>query len=156
MVTVPIHKDILAYEPKVAFILTQRTLVFTGVALAVALLVGWVTLGVMGLGTDVAIYPIMLVTLPIWFVGYCRPYKMKPEDLAPFWLRSMFTDQRLPYVSSPNLAARLPISQVDAKIRSERYHNAVPQVQEHYAKLKRKRGIEGYDPRADVLGEWSR
>lgn len=153
MVTVPIHKDILAYEPKVAFILTQRTLTFTAVALAAAILVGWVTLGPMGLGTDVAIYPIMLVTLPIWFFGYCRPYKMKPEELAPLWLRSTFTSQQLAYVSTPNLASRLPVDQVDAKTRSERYCNAVPQVQRHYAKLKRKRGIEGYDPREVLRAE---
>lgn len=151
MVTVPIHKDILAYEPKVAFILTQRTLTFTGIALAASLLVGWVSMGLLGLGTDVAIYPIMLVSLPIWFVGYCRPHKMKPEDLAPYWLRNVFLEQRLPYVSTANLAARLPVGQVDAAARKERYDSVPPQVQRHYAKLRRRRGIEGYDSR-DCLG----
>lgn len=146
MVTVPVHKDILAYEPKVAFILTQRTLTFTAVAVGVALALGWLLMEVCGLGTEVAIYPIMAATLPVWAMGYCRPCKMKPEDLAPYWLRSTFLDQKLPYVSTANLAARLPEGQVDAAARKERYGSAVPQVQKHYAKLRRKRGIEGYDP----------
>lgn len=152
MVTVLIHKDILAYEPKVAFILTQRTLVFSGVAVAAAIAIGWVCMGVIGLDTDVAIYPIMLVCLPIFFLGYCRPLKMKPEDLAPFWLRGTFLPQQLTYVSTPNLTRRLPVSQVDARTRNERYDSAPLEVQRHYAKLKRTRGIEGYDSRECLDG----
>ena len=152
MVTVPVHKDILSYEPKVAFILTKRTLVFTGIALVAGLLMGLLTLVVLGLPMEIAVYPICGIAFPVWAVGFARPFKMRPEELAPFWLRSTFTNQELHYVSTPALAGRKATECMPSDVRrhvvgltDETY------IQRHYKKLRTSQGIETYDPGIDLM-----
>ena len=147
MLTVPIHKDVLAYEPKVVAFLTQRTLVFTAAAVGVAIPLGIVLIGVLGVPSDVAMYPIMAITMPLWFFGYARPYKCKPEEIAPHWLRHKFLNQKLTHVSTPVLAGRADPSTQPRAILNERCPSHVRKVQRHYGKLRRQRGIEGFDPR---------
>lgn len=150
MVTVPVHKDIYAYEPKVLFILTARTLAFTAVALALGIAVGAVCLGPLGLSTDVAIYPIMLVSLPVFFFGYARPFKMKPEELVPYMLRAYFLPQNLTYSSNPSVTGELrEAGHARELIAGRRPQDAEKQpagVQRHYAEIRRQRGVEGFYP----------
>lgn len=147
MITVPVHKDVLSYEPKVIAVLTQRTLVFTGVAVGAGILTGALTMGVLGLPPEAAMYPIMLVALPIWAVGYLRPCGVKPEQLAPYWLRSTFLPQQLTHVSNAHLKGRVPAAGLGRDAMTEGYANVSARtVQRHYAKLRGIRGIEGYDP----------
>lgn len=147
MITVPVHKDVLSYEPKVFLMLTNRTLVFTAAAGGLAIALAAVGMGILGLDSNVLTYVIGFVTLPIWYFGFARPFKMKPEDLAPLWLRQTFISQQLPYVSSPVLEQAADPSGMAGEITSERYPQyAQPQVQRHYEKLRQSRGIEAYDP----------
>lgn len=147
MLIVPIHKDVLSYEPKVVAFLTQRTLVFTIAAVLVAVALGVLLIGVFGVASDVAMYPIMAVTMPLWFFGYARPYKCKPEEIAPHWLRHKFLPQQLTYVSTPVLTGEVDPSTMPRRTLSERYPDHVRKVQRHYEKLRTKRGFEGDDPR---------
>lgn len=141
MVTVPIHKDVLNYEPKVFALLTARTLKFTLVALALGIGVGALCLGVLRMGTDVAVYPIMIATLPVFLLGWARPCKMRPEELLPYLLRAYFLPQRLVYEPTP------VIEKDPAALRhagKERQDNGKPEdrLQRHYARLRGERGIE--------------
>lgn len=150
MVSAPVHKDVYNYEPKVLFILTARTLAFTGAALALGIVVGAICLGALGLSTDVAIYPIMCVALPVFLFGYARPHKMKPEELLPYLLRAVYLPQRLDYAPQGELARDLAASGHYRKPRKTRRPTDAekrPQgVHRHYARVRRLRGIESVYP----------
>lgn len=150
MVTVPVHKDVYNYEPKVLFILTARTLAFTAVALALGIGVGALCLGPLGLGTDVAIYPIMLVSLPVFFFGYARPYHMLPEELAPYLVRAVFLPQNLKYESAPAVTGALieagHVRELRTGRRPQDADKSPAGVQRHYAQVRRERGVEGFYP----------
>lgn len=145
MITVPVHKDVYAYEPKVVWMLTKRTLVFSAVGGGLGLLLGACVLA-LGLPSDVSTYAAIFATLPVWYFGFARPCKMKPEKLAPFWLRHRFCDQTVRYCSSAVLRGQCPPDMFSAEIRDERYPTDVRQeTNPHYAKLRSRRGIEAYD-----------
>lgn len=147
MITVPVHKDVYSYEPKVLWMLTQRTLVFSAVGAAAGLAIGAaLTLG-LHLPTNVMMYAVLIITLPIWYFGFARPCKMKPEALAPFWLRHTFLTQEVVYASSPVINNTCDPSMFGSDVAKERYNkDAQPPIQPHYAKLRRADGIEAYDP----------
>lgn len=147
MLTVPVHKDVLNYEPTVVGFLTKRTLVFTAAALSVAIAVGLALIAGLGVDSDVAMYPIMATTLPLWFFGYARPYGCKPEEIAPSWIRHRFLPQQLTYVSTPVLLAKVAPAGMPTSTLKERYPEHVRKVQRHYEKIRSARGFEGDDPR---------
>ena len=125
-------------------ILTRRTLVFTAVAFASGIAV---TLGLslVGVAPDDAMFAVVVVALPIWFVGFARPCHMTPERLAPYWLRHHFLRQQLVHVSTPYLTGSAPLAAVPSSKITERHDEHVRTTQRHYRKVRRKRGIEGID-----------
>lgn len=147
MITVPVHKDVYAYEPKIVWMLTRRTLVFSCAGCALGLAAGALITLVLGLPSDVSTYAAIFVTLPVWFFGFARPCKMKPEKLAPFWLRHRFSDQTVRYCSAAVVGGHCPPDMFSAEIKDERFPIDVRKeaTQPHYAKLRRARGIEAYD-----------
>lgn len=152
MITVPIHKDVMAYEPKVLGMLTARTLAFTIVASVLGLGIGWLCLVPLNIDSSIVPIPVMIVTLPIWFFGYARPCGMKPEVLAPLWLRNTFLNQQLVYVSTPYLRGMVSPAGLSSQLRSERYPNVALRTQTNeYAKQRCTNGFELID-RIDALG----
>lgn len=145
MITVAVHKDLLNYEPKVLLILTRRTLVFTFVAVATGIAVTLALHLGLGVSVDDAMLAVIVVALPIWFVGYARPCHMTPERLAPFWLRHHFLKQQLVHVSTPHLEGSAPLAAASSKKIEERHLDHVRTIQKHYRKVRGKRGIEGID-----------
>lgn len=147
MITVPVHKDVYAYEPKIVWMLTRRTLVFTAAGGALGLVAGVLITFVLRLPSDISTYAAIFVTLPVWFFGFARPCKMMPEKLAPFWLRHRFKDQTVRYCCSAVVDGRCDPGMFSAEIKSERYAIDVRKeaTQPHYAKLRRRPGIEAYD-----------
>lgn len=147
MITVPVHKDVYAYEPKIVWMLTRRTLAFSAAGGALGLAAGALITFVLRLPSDVSTYAAIVITLPIWYFGFARPCKMKPEKLAPFWLRHLFSDQTVRYCSSAVVDRRCDPDMFSAEIKNERYAIDVRKeaTQPHYARLRRERGIEAYD-----------
>lgn len=148
MVTVAVHKDVLNYEPHVAFGMSRRKLTYMGIAIAMGLVVGWLCIGVAGMGTDVAIYPIMICAIPFFFLGFMKPYNMQTTDFVSFWLMATWLEQQLPYVSTPNLRGQVDPDAYTQQIRYERdpKHAHKKEVQRHYAKLRTQRGVECWYP----------
>lgn len=149
MLSVPIHKDVTSYEPKVVAGLTARTLAFSGLAVGSGVLVGAIAFFAFHADPSDMI-PMTLIgcaSLPWWLLGYTKPHGMKPEVFALHWIRQNLMQQKICYRSS-----RMP---VDARNKvgntKELCSNGTVQkrrqaVQRHYAKLRTRHGIEGYDP----------
>lgn len=148
MITVPVHKDVYNYEPKVVMMLTKRTLVFSALAVACGLALYFLVTAALRVPSSYALYLVVIGTLPLWYLGFARPYDMKPETLAPFWLRQRFTDQKITYTSCAALAARARAEEAGKGYVTD----AQPPIQPSYAKLRRTRGIEAYDPSEQPLG----
>lgn len=138
MLSVPVHKDVGEYQPKIIGKLTLRSLVCTALALVVAVAVGAYSWFVLGISTDYSQYVIFAAALPVWAAGFWRPKGMMPEEFAPLWLAHTLTDNRILYVSP---ACRLGLV-------------ACPESKptKAYAKLVKAKGIEAYEPTAAFKG----
>lgn len=149
MLSIPIHKDVASYEPKIVAGMTGRTLVFTVLAVVTAAVTGIIIYAV--LGQDPTSFPWMLfvIVLPMgfWLLGYQRPLGLKFEEFASLWVRHRFFKQRLLYASSDalgrgpryeRLARECHAWDADAGKRTH--------VTESYAKLRKQQGIELWQP----------
>lgn len=144
MLSVPIHKDFLTYEPKVIAGLTRRTLVFTVLAVGAGLAVGLIMAFVLKIDPSENYIPIMAISTPFWVLGYMKPHEMKPEVFLLHWIRLNLMPQKIVYRTRrfPGASERMQAKELrDGNVRKE-----PPRVQRHYAKLRRRRGIEGYQP----------
>ena len=149
MISIPIHKDISHYEPKVLAGLTGRTLAFTALALAVAILIG--LLVVLGLGQDPTDMPwaavIMAATAGFWAMGYVRPLGMRFEEWASLALRGNMTNQRLVYRSTGDLGrGPRPKCGLSKETHVRKEEADQPGLERSYARLRRKRGVELWEP----------
>lgn len=149
MLSVPIHKDVTAYEPKVVAGLTARTLAFSGLAVGSGVIVGAVTYLVFHADPS-DMLPMTLigcVSLPWWLLGYTKPHGMKAEVFALHWIRQHLMQQKICYrsprvpVEARNRVGNAKELCSDGTVQARRQG-----VQRHYAKLRRSRGIEGYVP----------
>lgn len=138
MISIPIHKDISKYEPKIVGGLTARTLLFTTLAIVVGLVVG-LFVGLV-LGGDVSEFPWIFLelgaTAGLWAMGYIRPLDLRFEEWASLWVRQNLTNQRLAYSSACSLG-------VGARERAGREER---KVSEAYSKLRARKGIELWEP----------
>lgn len=144
MLSVPIHKDFLSYEPKIIAGLTKRTLVFSALAVGSGVAIGFFMNFVLGLNPTQHSLPIMVVCTPFWLLGYARPHDMKPEVFLLHWIRLNLMPQKIVYRTRrfPGASERMQAKELrDGIVRKE-----PPRVQRHYAKLRHRRGIEGYQP----------
>lgn len=149
MLSIPIHKDIGAYEPKIVAGMTSRTLVFTALALGTGAGLGSFVFFV--LGQDPTEFPwvllIMGASLGFWLLGYQRPLGLRFEEFASLWIRHRLFPQRLVYASSDALGRGCRYGMIarechvwDGKAKpGER-------VQPAYARLRAEQGIELWDP----------
>lgn len=135
MLSVRVHRDITAYQPKVIGGLTRRTLGFTALALGLGLVIGATAWLVFGVPADLMVGPIFLVSIPCWALGYARPHDMSFERFATLWLRMRYQPQGLGYRSSAAIR-RDELAPVPARSARER----------HYARLAQRRGIEAWRP----------
>lgn len=151
MISLPISKDITTFEPKIVFGLTARTLAFTAAALSVGLGLG--LLMALGLGVDPTEYPqvlvIMLGTVGLWAMGYLRPLGMLPEVWASLWIRQHLMPQRLTYKSSAALGrGPVPLAGCAKETHVRKKQAQQQTIDESYAKLRARRGIELWEPGA--------
>ncbi len=141
MLSVAVHKDIAEYKPKVIGKLTMRTLVSIVGALSVSVLCGLYIYFVLNLNVGDFMFVIYAVSLPFWCCGFIQPKGMYFEKFAPLWIRSKFTNDRIFYVPSMQLAGL-----VNSTDRSGGKEGKV--YGKHYRKQCRLKGAESYSPRA--------
>lgn len=145
MLSMEIHKDVMAYQPKLLAGLTGRTLLFTGLAVGVGVAVGGLEFA-LGLDPSEHVVPIMVASLPFWLVGYYEPHGLKFEVFCLHWLRHSLFPQRILYRSRPlpaGVANAICSQEVRPDVDSRRFAS---KVQPRYAALRRRRGIEGWEP----------
>ncbi len=149
MVSLPISKDITAFEPKIVLGLTARTLAFTVAALVVGLGLGLF----MALALDIdptespQVLVIMLGTVGLWAMGYLRPLGMLPEAWASLWIRQHLMPQRLTYRSSAALGhGPVPLAGYSKETYVRKKQAQQADVDGAYAKLRARRGIELWEP----------
>lgn len=136
MLSVAVHKDIGEYAPKIVGQLTVRSLVCIVLALLSAVAIGAYSWFVLGISTDISMYAIFTVSLPIWMAGFWRPLGMPPEEFIPLWIVHNFSTNRLHLISTSYKA--FSARKVRTKISAE------------YRKTTHLRAIEAYEPEKRV------
>lgn len=140
MLSVAVQKDIAEYQPKVVGKLTMRTLLSIAGALGFSVLAGLYIYFVLGLNVGDYMIVIYAVSLPFWCCGFVRPKGLPFEQFAPLWFKAKFTDDRIYYKPSMQLAGLTKDPDED-KQKGKVYGKS-------YRKQCRLKGIESYSPRA--------
>ena len=102
MLSVPVHKDVTEYQPKVIGGLTARTIICIGAAVGSALAFGMLCTFVFHVDINDVIYLVWLAAAPAALLGFYTPHGMNFEKFAPLWLAHNFNEQWLVYVSASN------------------------------------------------------
>lgn len=102
MLSVPVHKDVTEYQPKVIGGLTARTIICIGAAVGSALAFGMLCTFVFHVDINDVIYLVWLAAAPAALLGFYTPHGMNFEKFAPLWLAHNFNEQCLVYVSASN------------------------------------------------------
>ena len=102
MLSVPVHKDVTEYQPKVIGGLTARTIICIGAAVGCALAFGMLCTFVFHVDINDVIYLVWLAAAPAALVGFYTPHGLNFEKFAPLWLAHNFNEQCLVYVSASN------------------------------------------------------
>ena len=142
MLSVAVHKDISEYQPKVIGKLTLRTLLSIVGALGCSVIAAFYIYFVLGLDVGEHVVIIYAVSLPFWCCGFVRPKGLPFEQFAPLWLKANFTNDRIFYVPSMQLAG---IGKSSDQLTSERKGKVYGKF---YRKQRSCKGIESYSPRA--------
>lgn len=102
--SVKVQKDVGEYTEKIVGKMSLRTLACLAGGLAAAVLTAAASNLVFGVEVKDASLPVMCACVPFWLLGFWRPCRMKPEELAPLWLDFHLENQRLLYRPSYALA----------------------------------------------------
>lgn len=102
MLSVPVHKDVTEYQPKVIGGLTARTIICIGAAVGSALAFGMLCTFVFHVDINDVIYLVWLAAAPAALLGFYTPHGMNFEKFTPLWLAHNFNEQCLVYVSASN------------------------------------------------------
>lgn len=106
MIQIGIHKDIVnEYQEKIIAGLSLRKLAACAVAFPIGILVAFVMSTCWQASTDVAGIAVIVVTVPIWFVGFFRPHDMDPEKYLELWFQHNFGTTKVHYSRDNNARA---------------------------------------------------
>lgn len=83
MLSVEVQKDLNQIKPKILGQLTLRSLLSIGGALAASVLVAVWLCVFLKFDYDIAMYVIIIIAVPIWAVGFVKPYGFEFEKVAP-------------------------------------------------------------------------
>ena len=139
MLSVPVHKDIGEYEPKIIGKMTARTLICVLGALGLSVIAGLYMYFVIGVNPRDYMMVIYALSLPFWACGFLRPHGMKFEQFAMYWFLHNFSRTTLyyrPTMYKIGLAERLGAKSKKGEIYERKYR-----------KLLKRNGIECYSPR---------
>lgn len=143
MLSVPVHKDVTEYQPKVIGGLTARTIICIGAAVGSALAFGMLCTFVFHVDINDVIYLVWLAAAPAALLGFYTPHGMNFEKFAPLWLAHNFNEQCLVYVSASNRGE----FKVEADALEKEYANARGKANgKKLEKLYKTNGIEMWEP----------
>lgn len=99
MLSIPVHKDISEYEPKVVGGLTLRTLGALGGSVAFSAAFGWYLTFVLGVPVEDMTWAIWAAAVPPVLFGFWTPCGMPFERFLPIWAAYVTGPSRLLYRS---------------------------------------------------------
>lgn len=143
MLSVPVHKDVTEYQPKVVAGLTSRTILCIGAALASAVLFGVVCVFVLNVDINDVIYLVWFAAAPAALVGFYSPHGMAFEKFAPLWYAHNFKEQCLPYISASHRGELKAMDEAERQLREE---TAREHPNKNLKKLKTMNGVEMWEP----------
>ena len=100
MLSVAVQKDIGEIKPKIIGPLTTRNLVCSLSAVGLGVLVSCYCFFLLHIPIDICMFLVIILSMPIWAVGFWRPYKMNLEDFFPLWVKFTFGKNLVVYKSS--------------------------------------------------------
>lgn len=143
MLSVPVHKDVTEYQPKVIGGLTARTIICIGAAVGCALAFGMLCTFVFHVDINDVIYLVWLAAAPAALLGFYTPHGMNFEKFAPLWLAHNFNEQCLVYVSACNRGEfKAEADALEKAYAAERKYANGKQL----SRLYRTNGIEMWEP----------
>ena len=143
MLSVPVHKDVTEYQPKVIGGLTARTIICIGAAVGSAQAFGMLCTFVFHVDINDVIYLVWLAAAPAALLGFYTPHGMNFEKFAPLWLAHNFNEQCLVYVSASNRGE----FKAEADALEKEYANARGKANgKKLEKLYKTNGIEMWEP----------
>ena len=143
MLSVPVHKDVTEYQPKVIGGLTARTIICIGAAVGCALAFGMLCTFVVHVDINDVIYLVWLAAAPAALLGFYTPHGMNFEKFAPLWLAHNFNEQCLVYVSASN---RGEFKAEKAALEKEYADGRKKANGKELSRLYRTNGIEMWEP----------
>lgn len=143
MLSVPVHKDVTEYQPKVIGGLTARTIICIGAAVGCALAFGMLCTFVFHVDINDVIYLVWLAAAPAALLGFYTPHGMNFEKFAPLWLAHNFNEQCLVYVSASN---RGEFKAEKAALEKEYADGRKKASGKELSRLYRTNGIEMWEP----------
>lgn len=143
MLSVPVHKDVTEYQPKVIGGLTARTIICIGAAVGCALAFGMLCTFVFHVDINDVIYLVWLAAAPAALLGFYTPHGMNFEKFAPLWLAHNFNEQCLVYVSASN---RGEFKAEKAALEKEYSDGRKKANGKELSRLYRTNGIEMWEP----------
>ena len=143
MLSVPVHKDVTEYQPKVIGGLTARTIICIGAAVGCALAFGMLCTFVFHVVINDVIYLVWLAAAPAALLGFYTPHGMNFEKFAPLWLAHNFNEQCLVYVSASN---RGEFKAEKAALEKEYADGRKKANGKELSRLYRTNGIEMWEP----------
>lgn len=143
MLSVPVHKDVTEYQPKVIGGLTARTIICIGAAVGCALAFGMLCTFVFHVDINDVIYLVWLAAAPAALLGFYTPHGMNFEKFAPLWLAHNFNEQCLVYVSASN---RGEFKAEKAALEKEYADGRKKANGKELSRLNRTNGIEMWEP----------
>ena len=145
MLSVSVQEDINDYKPKIIAGLTMRSLVCSGSAILIALVVGCYCWFILGLPYDITTYIVIVLSMPMWAAGFIKPHGLDLEKFIPLWIRHNFKNNKLIYKPSFLINNQRANSNVKA-IRNARKEKTGMAVSNTYQMMCKRPDFEAYRP----------
>lgn len=151
MLSVEVQKDLNKIKPKILGQLTLRSLLSIGGALAASVLVAVWLCVILKFDYDIAMYAIIIIAVPIWAIGFVKPFGFDFEKVAPLWIKHKLfrnkLDKKTSFLIDPEFCNIRPYEAQVAE-NKEIYKSAVTKS---YARLKKRPDFEAV--RIDINAE---
>ncbi len=143
MLSVAVQKDPMEYKNKIIGSLTLRNLGCAALAIGVSMAVASYCYFLLNMPIDFAMYIIIIISFPIWALGFWHPYGMNLEEFAPLWFKFNFSNNVVVYESSDFLCKH---KKYGAKAETEKKLEQLGyRVNKDYKMLCKRPDFEAYD-----------
>lgn len=149
MLTVPVHKDVTEYKPKIIGGLTARTLLCLSAAAGSAVAFSLACTFLLHVDLDSMSYIFWIGAVPAAAIGFWRPHGMDFEKFAPLWWDHEFGRQQIAYVSASH---RGELGRAEGMRRAAAAEARRAARNRPYERLRKKPGIETIAPGGELPG----